>query len=529
MKRIIILCLWILITLQAAACARPARQEMQTESAAQQMQIADGIYGLDSFSFTGGSGKVSITCEQIRVEDGQVLADIVFDSRHYQYVKVGDTSYDPVESFPGTEKGEDKEAVSRFEIPVRLQADNEISGMTTAMSQPHEIAYTLHIGSLISKDSQDANTAQAETGSEEAEADRRSLPAFTPSDFPSLIYEYSMETQYAQCFAVHYFKDGYKLLETAGGGRFLLSGQGGPKPEQIPADVTFLGKTPSNIYLAATAVMSFFEAAGAEDAVTMTGTDRNGWQIEGPVKALQEGKMTYMGKYNQPDYEGLTAAGCDLAIESTMILHVPEVEEKIKELGIPVLIDHSSYEPEPLGRTEWIRFYGALMDCEEEADAIFSREASYAQELGQKENSGKKIAYFAVNSGKTVDVRGGEDYIVKMIRQAGGIYAFDGLSGVDGMTASVSISLEEFYACAADADYLVYNASIQEPLSSVSDLTAAYPLLEDLKAVQEGHVFQVRKSLYQSSVTGCRLITDLAKMMAGEEDSGMTFLEKVGE
>jgi iron complex transport system substrate-binding protein len=212
-----------------------------------------------------------------------------------------------------------------------------------------------------------------------------------------------------------------------------------------------------------------------------------------------------------------------------MILHVPEVEEKIKELGIPVLIDHSSYEPEPLGRTEWIRFYGALMDREEEADAIFSREVSYAQELGQKENSGKKIAYFAVNSGKTVDVRGGEDYIVKMIRQAGGIYAFDGLSGVDGMTASVSISLEEFYACAADADYLVYNASIQEPLSSVADLTAAYPLLEDLKAVQEGHVFQVRKSLYQSSVTGCRLITDLAEMMAGEEDSGMTFLEKVVE
>lgn len=46
--------------------------------------LADGIYGLDAFDFSGGSGKVTIRCEQVRVEDGEVFADIVFSSSHYQ-------------------------------------------------------------------------------------------------------------------------------------------------------------------------------------------------------------------------------------------------------------------------------------------------------------------------------------------------------------------------------------------------------------------------------------------------------------
>ena len=495
-------------------------------------KLSDGIYDLDAFEYSGGSGKVTIRCEQIRVENGGVFADIVFSSTHYQYVKADGKQYDPVECFAGSDEPVEG---SGFEIPVTLQTDNEIIAMTTAMSQPHEISYTLHIGNAVPKGSAAASgeaaadTVVAEsTENDTTAAAGLALPAFDPADFPEMGYISSMETQYAQCFAVHYFEKGYKLLDTLGGGRFLVIPEGAAAPEQIPEDVTLLN-VPEHIYMAATAVMSFFEAIGAEDAVTMTGTDADGWQIEGPAQALADGRMQFMGKYSQPDYEGLTAGGCDLAIESTMILHTPEVQEKLEELGIPVLIDRSSYEPEPLGRSEWIRFYGALMGLEEQANAYFAQEAAYVQSIGERPASGKKVAYFAVNSTKTVDIRGGEDYIVKMIRQAGGSYAFDGLAGVDGKTSSVSISMEEFYACAADADYLIYNASIQAPLTSVGALTAEYPLLADFKAVREHEVWQVRRSLYQSSDKASRLVLDLAEMMDGGSDTKMLFLEKVGE
>ena len=357
-------------------------------------KLSDGIYDLDAFEYSGGSGKVTIRCEQIRVENGEIFADIVFSSSHYQYVKTGGVQYDPVDRFAGSE---DPIEGTGFEIPVVLQADNEIIAMTTAMSQPHEISYTLHIGNAVPKGSaaasgEAAQTAAADTQTEADDAASESteidMTVFDPADFPEMGYISSMETQYAQCFAVHYFEKGYKLLDTLGGGRFLVIPEGAAAPEQIPEDVTLLN-VPEHIYMAATAVMSFFEAIGAEDAVTMTGTDADGWQIEGPAQALADGRMQFMGKYSQPDYEGLTAGGCDLAIESTMILHTPEVQEKLEELGIPVLIDRSSYEPEPLGRSEWIRFYGALMGLEEQADAYFAQEAAYVQSIGERPASGK--------------------------------------------------------------------------------------------------------------------------------------------
>ena len=67
---------------------------------------------------------------------------------------------------------------------------------------------------------------------------------------------------------------------------------------------------------------------------------------------MEEGDILYAGKYSAPDYELILDEGCNLAIENTMIYHNPEVKEKLEELGIPVLVERSSYESHPLGRLE---------------------------------------------------------------------------------------------------------------------------------------------------------------------------------
>ena len=54
-----------------------------------------------------------------------------------------------------------------------------------------------------------------------------------------------------------------------------------------------------------------------------------------------------------------------------MIYHTPEVKEKLEALGIPVLVERSSYETDPLGRMEWIKLYGALTGHYAEAAAFF--------------------------------------------------------------------------------------------------------------------------------------------------------------
>ena len=104
--------------------------------------------------------------------------------------------------------------------------------------------------------------------------------------------------------------------------------------------------------------------------------------------------MLFAGKYDEPDYELLVNQGCDLAVESTMILHSPKVQEMIEMLGIPVFIDRSSYETHPLGRTEWIKLYGVMMGKEEEAEAFFEPQAQVITDLKDFPNTGEDGGIF---------------------------------------------------------------------------------------------------------------------------------------
>ena len=114
-----------------------------------------------------------------------------------------------------------------------------------------------------------------------------------------------------------------------------------------------------------------------------------------------------------------------------------------------------------------------------------------------------------------------------MIEIAGGRYAFKNLKNVDSNAPSVKLTMEEFYATAVDADYLIYNASIDSPINSIADLTAKSELFADFKAVKNGNVWCTGKSLYQATDIVGNLITDINLMLTDGDESGMTFLYRV--
>ena len=181
-----------------------------------------------------------------------------------------------------------------------------------------------------------------------------------------------LDLQYATQFTVDYYDDGVKLLSVSNGAQFLVIPENGSVPGDLPPEIVVLKQPVKNIYLAATAAMCLFDALDSLDAIRLSGTREDGWYIESAGKAMREGRIIYAGKYSEPDYEVLLENHCELAIESQMIGHASAVKDKLEELGIPVLVDMSSSEPHPLGRTEWIRFYGALLGKEKEADALFN-------------------------------------------------------------------------------------------------------------------------------------------------------------
>lgn len=337
-----------------------------------------------------------------------------------------------------------------------------------------------------------------------------------------LTYDHSMNLKYATEFTVDYYSDGFTLISISDGSRFLQSSEEKEIPEDLDSDIAVLNSNIDHIYLVASATMDMFNSIDALDKISLSGTKEQDWYIENAKKAMEEGRIQYAGKYNAPDYELILSSECNLAVESTMIYHTPDVKEKLESFDIPVLVDHSSYESHPLGRTEWVKLYGVLTGKETEAEAAFKEQEKHYTNLGDVKDSGKTVVFFYVTSNETVVVRKTNDYVSKMIELAGGTYLFQDLADEENASSSVNMQMEEFYAKAKDADYLVYNSTIDGELHSVDDLLAKSAFFEDFKAVQEGNVWCTTQNIYQQSMNSGRMIEEFNKMLTSEETSDDT-------
>lgn len=339
-----------------------------------------------------------------------------------------------------------------------------------------------------------------------------------------LVYENSMELLYAENFSVDYYEGGYKILTIKDGTRILVVPEGMAVPEGLDEGVCVMQQPVQNLYLVASAVMDMFDALGAVDTISLSGQKEENWYIDSAKEAMANGDMVYAGKYNKPDYELIVSADCTLAIENMMISHSPEVIEMLEDFGIPVMIEYSSYESHPLGRVEWIKFFGALVDKEAEAEAAFAEQIAILEEVTADEKTDKTVAFFFITSNGLVQVRQSNDYVPKMIELAGGKYIFEDLGDPESARSTMNMQVEEFYNKAKDADYIIYNSSIDGGVTSVDELLDKCAVLEDFKAVQEGNVWCTTNDMYQQSMSIGYLIEDMHSMLQGDEEAEMEYL-----
>lgn len=329
-----------------------------------------------------------------------------------------------------------------------------------------------------------------------------------------LFYENSMELMYAEEFAVDYYQDGYALLTVSNGDRFLVVPKDMETPEDLAEDIVVLEQPLDNIYLVASAVMDIFRELDALDSIRFSGQKADGWCIEEAREEMEKGNILYAGKYSMPDYELILSEGCSLAIENNMIFHSPEVIEKLESFGIPVFIDYASYEKHPLGRVEWVKLYGLLMDEEETAQAAFDKQARMMEQIVEEEVSGKTVAFFYITTNGMVNVRNSNDYVPKMIELAGGKYVFADLGDADSKRSSTTMQMEEFYHTAWDADYLIYNSTSGGEIVSIEELVQMDEILKNFKAVQEGNVWCTTRDMYQQSMSAGGMIEDIHHMLS---------------
>ena len=326
-----------------------------------------------------------------------------------------------------------------------------------------------------------------------------------------------MDLDFATQFSVEYYEGGYKLITLGDESRFLVVPEGASLPDDLDADVTPLYQPIRNIYLAATSAMCLFDALDRLDVIRLSGTKEDGWYVENARTAMREGRILYAGKYSEPDYELLLEQNTPLAVESLMIGHASEVKAQLERLGIAVLTDQSSNETHPLGRAEWIRLYGALLNEEQKADEIFSEQVRLLNEVQGESETGKTVAFFYIGTTGRVVARRTGDYVSKMIGLAGGRYVFSDLGDPDAKTSTVTLEMETFYAAAKDADILIYNATIAESLSTLEELLEKHELLREFKAVQNGQVWCTTRSMYQETTALGEMIRSLHRIFSDDE------------
>jgi iron complex transport system substrate-binding protein len=525
-----------------------------------QVDLPDGEYEIE-VQLTGGSGRASVTSPAIlQVQDEKAVIEIEWSSPNYDYMTLDGETYLPVNT----------EGNSVFELPVTaFDKEVPVTADTTAMSVPHEIEYTILLDSAsianagkkpmeviavvyvaaviavsitawqIHRKKRKKRMKQIKkiglwcmllfaciqmAGCGDSQTSWKSEDHEISSE---LTYEKSMDLDYATEFTVDYYENGFTLISISDGSRFLLNTEEEKVPEDLEEGITVLNAPVSNIYLVASATMDMFCSIDALDHICLSGLTEEKWEIPGAKAAMESGQILYAGKYNAPDYELICSKDCELAIESTMIGHSPEVKENLESFGIPVLVDHSSYESDPLGRTEWVKLYGVLTGKEDAAVKAFEEQKQYVKEFSDVKATGKTVAFFYVTTAGTVSVRKSNDYVPKMIDIAGGEYVFQNLKGEDNAVSSVNMQMEEFYAQAKDADYLVYNSTIDGNLTTVDDLLAKNSLFADFKAVKDGNVWCIGKNLYQDTMDTGSIIHDFHEMLTSEDTDELTYMYKL--
>lgn len=343
-------------------------------------KLADGVYSPDGFLWSGGTGKVGITCSQIRISGGQAYATITFSSSHYQYVKANGSKYLPVSQGGST----------TFEIPVELNKNNKIIGMTTAMSQAHEITYSIFVYLAGAQAAEGSSVIGAGMDSESKKLDQEA---------PSIIgleYQGEVELNHAQYFKIYEYEQGIKLLEidlasgtprenqedesgevqqstemtqsgrvetkttdqskkeeeqTEDGAsevsqnqseqedkselylnnivKYLIVPEGVEIPVGLDKETIVIQQPTDKTYVASDVILDKLEQLGALNQVKAVASEEKDCTNEIIKNALKDKSVDSIGKYDEPDYKKLIKDECNLTVMDTEIL--PKEDSETQE------------------------------------------------------------------------------------------------------------------------------------------------------------------------------------------------------
>ena len=200
-------------------------------------------------------------------------------------------------------------------------------------------------------------------------------------------------------------------------------------------------------------------------------------------EGIQAGRIADLGEATSPNIEKMIEIGVELVIASPFQNSSYGPVEKI---GIPIIEGADYMEAFPLGRTEWIRFYGLLFGKEEMADSIFKEtEQAYLSLKDLTANIDNRPTVLSEKKfGSSWYVPSGDSYMAHLIEDAGADYMFKDLPGA----GSTPLAFETVFDKAIHADiWLVkYNQSSE---MTYNDLRSEYTPYENFDAFKKKRIY----------------------------------------
>lgn len=194
-------------------------------------------------------------------------------------------------------------------------------------------------------------------------------------------------------------------------------------------------------------------------------------------------KIKEIGKENSLNTEILL----DLQPELVVGYSVASADKSlttIKSAGIPVIYNADWLEETPLGRAEWIKFFGLLFDKEKEADSIFNLiETNYSKAKQIALKAGKKptILSGAIMSKDIWNLPAGESFVAQFLKDANLNYLWKDSKG----KGSLSLSFESVFDKGAEANFWIAPGYF----SSKEQLLKSNELYAQFKAFKTGNIY----------------------------------------
>gem|GEM_PF-4136916 len=393
--------------------------------------LADGTYTPDSFSFSGGTGKLQISCTKITVRGGKTYATLHFSSKNIQYVKANGSTY--------YLSGQD------VEIPVVLNKNMKIIVLTTAMSQPHEIEYSIYIGLAAAGAAGGGEIAIETTVGDQYEEIDETAPSIaglafsaeTPTEKSDLnkIFQYTDEAKDTfTLIEINMVKNTAKDPEwlkahpeaadlaeeendaAAAGAeeaetpeeeadaeadaaatldeqkmalykkdvvKYLIVPEGKEVPVGLDKLVIIIQQPVDRSYASTAEEIAMLDELGLTDNIAAVGVEEADITVESVREAIEKEEIAFGGEYDNLDARELIKAEANFALESSALLPKKQSEIKKSEemihtianravmMKMPVIIMRNDEEEDEAAAAEWYKILGAVYGAEAKAQTIY--------------------------------------------------------------------------------------------------------------------------------------------------------------